>query len=102
MTAEEIRDQALHVSGLLSDKMYGPGVMPPQPDGIWEHAYRATFSEGEDRYRRGIYTYLKRTSPYPSMITLMGRGGLFGEAFSNHTSLCDHERSRLFGSGEFG
>ena len=72
LSAEEIRDQALHVSGLLSDKMYGPGVMPPQPDGIWEHAYLGNLwktSEGEDRYRRGIYTYLKRTSPYPSMIT---------------------------------
>ena len=72
LTAEEIRDQALYVSGLLSDKMYGPGVMPPQPDGIWEHVYLGNLwktSEGEDRYRRGIYTYLKRTSPYPSMIT---------------------------------
>ena len=72
LTAEEIRDQALHVSGLLSDKMYGPGVMPPQPEGIWEHAYLGNLwktSEGQDRYRRGIYTYLKRTSPYPSMIT---------------------------------
>lgn len=72
LSAEEIRDQALYVSGLLSDKMYGPGVMPPQPDGIWEHAYLGNLwktSEGEDRYRRGIYTYLKRTSPYPSMIT---------------------------------
>ena len=72
LTAEEIRDQALYVSGLLSYKMYGPGVMPPQPDGIWEHKYLGNLwktSEGEDRYRRGIYTYLKRTSPYPSMIT---------------------------------
>jgi hypothetical protein len=39
LSAEEIRDQALFVSNLLSDKKYGPGVMPPQPDGIWEHAY---------------------------------------------------------------
>ena len=72
LTAEEIRDQALYVSGLLSDKMYGPGVMPPQPDGIWQHAYLGNLwrtSKGEDRYRRGIYTYLKRTSPYPSMVT---------------------------------
>jgi len=72
LSAEEIRDQALHVSGLLSKKMYGPGVMPPQPDGIWQHAYLGNLwktSEGEDRYRRGIYTFLKRTSPYPSMIT---------------------------------
>ena len=52
--------------------MFGPGVMPPQPDGVWEHRYLGNLwktSEGEDRYRRGIYTYLKRTSPYPSMIT---------------------------------
>ena len=72
LTAEEIRDQALSVSGLLSNKMFGPGVMPPQPDGVWEHRYLSNLwktSEGEDRYRRGIYTYLKRTSPYPSMIT---------------------------------
>ena len=71
LTAEEIRDQALFVSGLLSDKMYGPGVMPPQPDGIWEHAYLGNLwktSKGEDKYRRGIYTYLKRTSPYPSLM----------------------------------
>ena len=72
LTAEEIRDQALSISGLLSDKMFGPPVMPPQPEGIWEHVYLGNkwkTSEGEDRYRRGIYTYLKRTSPYPSMIT---------------------------------
>ena len=72
LTAEEIRDQALSVSGLLSNKMFGPGVMPPQPDGVWEHRYLGNLwktSEGEDRFRRGIYTYLKRTSPYPSMIT---------------------------------
>ncbi len=72
LTAEEIRDQALSVSGLLSNKMFGPGVMPLQPDGVWEHRYLGNLgktSEGENRYRRGIYTYLKRTSPYPSMIT---------------------------------
>ena len=72
LSAEEIRDQALFVSNLLSDKKYGPGVMPPQPDGIWEHAYLGNLwkeSKGEDRYRRAIYTYLKRTSPYPSLIS---------------------------------
>lgn len=70
--AEQIRDQALAVSGLLSDKMYGPGVMPPQPDGVWQTVYNGDKweeSKGEDRYRRGIYTYLKRTSPYPSFLT---------------------------------
>ena len=72
LSAEEIRDQALYVSNLLSKKKYGPGVMPPQPEGIWEHAYLGNLwkeSKGEDRYRRGIYTYLKRTSPYPSLIS---------------------------------
>lgn len=70
--AEQIRDQALAVSGLLSNKMYGPGVMPPQPEGVWQTVYngaRWAESKGKDRYRRGIYTYLKRTSPYPSFLT---------------------------------
>jgi hypothetical protein len=72
LTAEQIRDQALAVSGLLSDKMYGPGVMPPQPDGVWQSVYSNQSwveSKGEDKYRRAIYTYLKRTSPYPSFVT---------------------------------
>ncbi len=72
LTAEQIRDQALAVSGLLSTKMYGPGVMPPQPDGVWQSVYSNAswkVSHGEDKYRRAIYTYLKRTSPYPSFIT---------------------------------
>ena len=72
LTAESVRDQALFVSDLLSDKKYGPGVMPPQPDGIWEHPYLGNLwkeSKGEDKYRRAVYTYLKRTSPYPSFIS---------------------------------
>ncbi len=70
--AEQIRDQALAVSELLSDKMYGPGVMPPQPEGVWQTVYNGAKweeSKGEDRYRRGVYTYLKRTSPYPTFLT---------------------------------
>ena len=70
LTAEQIRDQALAVSGLLSDKMYGPSVMPPQPEGTWNvirHAARWTTSEGEDRYRRALYTFWRRSSPYPSL-----------------------------------
>jgi hypothetical protein len=72
LSAEQVRDQALACSGLISDKMYGPGVMPPQPDKIWQSPYSGekwTLSEGEDRYRRGVYTYWKRTAPYPSMVT---------------------------------
>jgi len=72
LTAEQIRDQALAVSGLLSAKMGGRSMMPPQPDGLWRSTYNATnwvTSPGEDRYRRGLYTYWKRTTPYPSMTT---------------------------------
>jgi len=72
LSAEQIRDQALTVSGLLSNKMYGPAVMPPQPEGIWQTIYNSkkwVESKGEDRYRRALYTYLKRTSPYPSFLT---------------------------------
>jgi hypothetical protein len=72
LDAEVVRDQALAASGLLSKKMYGPPVMPWQPDGIWTVVYNAErwmTSDGEDRYRRGLYTFLRRTSPYPSMIT---------------------------------
>lgn len=72
MSAEQIRDQSLAVSGLLSSRMYGKGVMPPQPDNVWQTVYNGeswTTSEGEDRYRRAVYTFLKRTSPYPSFIS---------------------------------
>jgi mono/diheme cytochrome c family protein len=70
--AEMIRDLALAASGLLSRKIGGPSVMPPQPDGIWRNPYSAEKwlpSKGEDRYRRGLYTFLRRTSPYPAMMT---------------------------------
>ncbi len=76
--AEAIRDQALAVSGLLSLKMSGPPVMPPQPAGLWRSTYNGlkwVDAEGEDRYRRGLYTYLKRTTPYPTMTTFDGGSG---------------------------
>ncbi|ADB40071.1 DUF1553 domain-containing protein [Spirosoma linguale] len=72
LSAEQVRDQALACSGLLSRKLYGPSVMPPQPDKIWQSPYNGeswVTSKGEDRYRRAIYTYWKRTAPYPSMTT---------------------------------
>lgn len=72
LTAEMIRDQALLLSGLLSDKRFGPPVFPPQPDGIWRSVYNGQqwkTSTGEDRYRRAIYTYCKRTSGYPTFLT---------------------------------
>ncbi|MEN5054835.1 DUF1553 domain-containing protein [Sphingobacterium kitahiroshimense] len=72
LSAEQIRDQTLAVSGLLSSKMYGPSVMPYQPDGVWMTVYSGeswATSTGEDQFRRGLYTFLKRTSPYPSFIS---------------------------------
>jgi len=71
LEAEQVRDQALAVSGLLSRKIGGPSVFPPQPEGVWQVVYSGAAWNtpvGEDRYRRGIYTYLRRTSPYPSFI----------------------------------
>ena len=72
LTAEMVRDQALLASGLLSDKMGGPPVMPPQPEGVWNTVYNDSKwkdATGPDRYRRAIYTYIKRTSSYPSFLT---------------------------------
>src|SRR5580692_6519077 len=72
LTAEMVRDQALLASGLLSDKMGGPPVMPPQPAGVWNTVYNDSKwkdATGPDRYRRAIYTYIKRTSGYPSFLT---------------------------------
>lgn len=71
LPAEAIRDQALFVSGLLSPKMYGPPVKPPQPELGLAAAFGSRIdwqtSDGEDRYRRGLYTTWRRSNPYPSM-----------------------------------
>jgi hypothetical protein len=73
LSAEMIRDQALAVGGLLSRKMYGAPVNPPQPKMGVTAAFGTTVdwenSTGEDRYRRGLYTTWRRSNPYPSMIT---------------------------------
>jgi hypothetical protein len=73
LDAEMVRDQALALSGLLSRKMGGPSVYPPQPEGLWRAAFNGertyATSKGEDRYRRGLYTVWRRTIPYPSMAT---------------------------------
>ncbi len=73
LSAEMVRDQALFAAGLLSPKMYGPPVKPPQPSSGLSAAFGATTdwqtSVGEDRYRRAIYTMWRRSSPYPSMAT---------------------------------
>ncbi|MBD0850890.1 DUF1553 domain-containing protein [Maribacter arenosus] len=77
LPAETIRDQALHLSGLLSKEIGGPSVKPYQPEGIWEETTgggggtTATYVQGKgaDLYRKSLYTFWKRTVPPPSMMT---------------------------------
>ena len=73
LDAEAVRDTALAVSGLLNPKLGGPSAYPYQPPGLWE---AVTFegtrsyeqSQGQENYRRGLYTYWRRSLPYPSLI----------------------------------
>ena len=70
--AEIIRDLALCVSGKLSPKIGGPGVYPPQPDGVYAFTQRKKnwkTSHDEDRFRRGMYTFFYRSAPYPMLTT---------------------------------
>jgi hypothetical protein len=73
LEAEPLRDNALACSGLLARAVGGPSVRPPQPPGISELTYagsaRWVESTGRDRYRRGLYTWFQRTSPYPMLMT---------------------------------
>jgi mono/diheme cytochrome c family protein len=72
LDAETIRDAALSASGLLSGELGGPGVYPPQPEGIYRFTQQAKFwkeSTGSDRYRRGLYVFFWRSSPYPFLMT---------------------------------
>lgn len=78
LDAELIRDAVLKVSGLMSEKIGGPSVFPPQPPGITEGAYGKlvwTVGTGESRYRRGLYTFNKRTAPYAMFSTFDGPSG---------------------------
>ena len=72
LPAEMIRDNALAISGLLSEKMYGPPIMPYQPDKIWRSVGRNqpkwVAAKDENRFRRGAYVVWKRAAPYPSFI----------------------------------
>jgi len=74
LSAETIRDNALAISGLLVAKVGGPSVKPYQPDGLWEDVTverrgKYVADQGENLYRRGLYTFWKRTCPPPSMVT---------------------------------
>ena len=70
--AETVHDMALEEGGLLSRKMFGPPAFPYQPEGVWDIPYSSdkwVQSEGEDRYRRSVYTFIRRSAPYPSLVT---------------------------------
>ena len=79
--SETVRDIGLAASGLLSRKIGGPSVYPPIPDGVLSLGYGAQMpwptSTGADRYRRGMYTFWKRSVPYPSMIVFDQPNGDF-------------------------
>ena len=78
LSGELIRDHMLHASGKLSSKMYGPGVYPPQPKTVLSHAFGNqtwNVSKGEDRFRRSIYTFIKRTAPFAGFMTFDGTSG---------------------------
>lgn len=75
LSAEGIRDNALAVAGLLNRKIGGPSVFPWQPPGLWSEIGSPGFGvddwisdEDEDRFRRGLYTFLRRSNPYPSFV----------------------------------
>jgi len=71
LPAETLRDQALAVSGLLNGTIGGPSVKPYQPAGLWKEIASQAYDQdsGEDLYRRGMYTFWKRTVPPPTMVT---------------------------------
>ena len=80
LEAEVIRDSALAAARVLNDKMFGPPVRPPQPAGVTESAYgkpKWSPSAGAERFRRSIYTFIKRTAPF-AMFTTFDAGS--GEA----------------------
>jgi len=77
LPAETVRDQALFVSGLLTERLGGPSVKPYQPAGLWEEIATDTLydqSHGPDLYRRSLYTYWKRTVPSPMMTNFDAAG----------------------------
>jgi hypothetical protein len=87
LSAEQIRDSVLQVSGLWDSRLGGPSVKPSQPDSVSEQGYGNSWetSEGGDQYRRGLYTWVQRTSPFAMHIT-------FDAPNPNH--ICTHrERS---------
>jgi hypothetical protein len=88
--AEMVRDITLSASGLLSSKIGGPSVFPYQPNGVWELPYEKdsdtwVMSDGEDRYRRGLYTFIRRAATYPSMTVFDATSREYCTPRRNHT-----------------
>jgi hypothetical protein len=74
LDAELLRDNALAVAGILNPRIGGKSIKPSQPEGTWEinemSGYKYEKSQGEDLYRRGLYVYWRRSTVYPSFVTL--------------------------------
>lgn len=88
LAAELIRDNALAASGLLYPAIGGPSVFPPQPGGVSELSFSKkdwVVDTGPERYRRGLYVFLRRTSPYPMLVNF--------DAPDTLTSISRRERS---------
>ena len=90
MSAEQVRDNALEASGLLTQRVGGPSVRPYQPAGIWEalatrNAVKYTQSKGDSLYRRSMYTIWKRSSPAPMMLNF--------DAAERHTCVVKRQKT---------
>ncbi|GAB3931352.1 DUF1553 domain-containing protein [Larkinella terrae] len=90
MSAEQVRDNALAASGLLSQKIGGTSVLPYQPAGIWEalatrNAINYEQSHGDSLYRRSLYTIWKRSSPPPMMLNF--------DAAERHTCIVKRQKT---------
>ncbi len=90
MSAEQVRDNALAASGLLTQRIGGPSVNPYQPDGIWEalatrNAVKYVQSKGDSLYRRSMYTIWKRSSPAPMMLNF--------DAAERHTCIVKRQKT---------
>jgi len=91
LDAEFVRDNALSVAGLLNPEMGGKGILPAQPPGIWEvnadmGGQKYKKSDGAAQYRRGIYVYWRRSTPYPSFLTFDAPNREFCSAARARTS----------------
>ncbi len=89
LTGEMVRDQALFVSGLLTEKQGGPSVKPYQPDGLWAELATDTLYEqahGPDLYRRSLYVYWKRTVPFPMLMNFDSSGREMCEVRQSRTN----------------